>query len=121
MNNAWVVVLGASSGFGAATARAFARKGHPIFGVHLDRRATMPAVDALVHELQSVRPRLHKARPHKGEQQRIEKLRHLIVFARVDGHVAHADAIRGQILHTLVRYIQMRVAVHIASQQILSK
>jgi len=53
MNNAWVVVLGASSGFGAATARAFARKGHPIFGVHLDRRATMPAVDALVHELQS--------------------------------------------------------------------
>ena len=47
----WVVVLGASSGFGAATARAFAQRGHPIFGVHLDRRGGMPAVEALVAEL----------------------------------------------------------------------
>jgi enoyl-[acyl-carrier protein] reductase III len=48
----WVIILGASSGFGAATARAFAKNGHPIFGVHLDRRTTMPAVEALVAELQ---------------------------------------------------------------------
>jgi len=47
----WVVVLGASSGFGAATARAFAEAGHPIFGAHMDRRSTMPAVEALVDEL----------------------------------------------------------------------
>jgi enoyl-[acyl-carrier protein] reductase III len=53
MTKRWVVILGASSGFGAATARTFAREGHPIFGVHLDRRATMPAVDALVEELRS--------------------------------------------------------------------
>ena len=47
----WVVILGSSSGFGAATARAFAAQGHPIFGVHMDRRGTMPAVNALIDEL----------------------------------------------------------------------
>jgi NAD(P)-dependent dehydrogenase (short-subunit alcohol dehydrogenase family) len=47
----WVVVLGSSSGFGAAACRAFAREGHPIFGAHLDRRGTMPQVEALVAEL----------------------------------------------------------------------
>ncbi|TNE85815.1 MAG: SDR family oxidoreductase [Deltaproteobacteria bacterium] len=48
----WVVILGASSGFGAAAARAFAAQGHPIFGAHMDRRGTMPQVEALVAELE---------------------------------------------------------------------
>jgi enoyl-[acyl-carrier protein] reductase III len=48
----WVVILGSSSGFGAATARAFAKAGHPIFGVHMDRRGAMPQVEALIAELQ---------------------------------------------------------------------
>src|SRR5690242_2761583 len=39
----WALVLGASSGFGAATARALAAAGLDIVGVHLDRRATLPA------------------------------------------------------------------------------
>ena len=41
----WALILGASSGFGAATAQALARAGYGIFGVHLDRRATMPLVE----------------------------------------------------------------------------
>lgn len=49
----WILILGASSGMGAATARAFAQAGYGIFGVHMDRRATMPAVDELVQELRS--------------------------------------------------------------------
>ncbi len=55
----WVVILGASSGFGAAAARAFAAAGHPIFGVHLDRRGAMPAVEALVAELRGTGVRVH--------------------------------------------------------------
>lgn len=51
MSRRWVVVLGASSGFGAACARAFARNGDAVFGVHMDRRGAMPAVEALVAEL----------------------------------------------------------------------
>lgn len=49
----WAVILGASSGFGAATARAFAAEGWSVFGAHLDRRGTQPQVDALIAELRA--------------------------------------------------------------------
>jgi enoyl-[acyl-carrier protein] reductase III len=49
----WVVVLGVSSGFGAAAARAWAAAGYSIFGIHLDRRQAMPQVEALAAELRS--------------------------------------------------------------------
>jgi NAD(P)-dependent dehydrogenase (short-subunit alcohol dehydrogenase family) len=48
-----VLVLGCSSGFGAAACRAFAREGYGIVGVHLDRRSTMAMVDALREELEA--------------------------------------------------------------------
>jgi len=48
-----IVILGASSGFGAAAARAFARAGYDIAGVHLDRRAAQPQVEALIAELRA--------------------------------------------------------------------
>jgi enoyl-[acyl-carrier protein] reductase III len=47
----WALILGASSGFGAATARHLASLGLDIFGVHLDRRATMDTVEALKTEI----------------------------------------------------------------------
>ena len=47
----WALILGVSSGFGAATARKLASAGWDILGVHLDRRGAMPAVDALRNEL----------------------------------------------------------------------
>ena len=53
MSRKWIVILGASSGFGAATARVFAREGYGIFGAHMDRRGTMPQVEALKTELES--------------------------------------------------------------------
>jgi NAD(P)-dependent dehydrogenase (short-subunit alcohol dehydrogenase family) len=43
----WAVILGASSGFGEATARALATRGLDICGVHLDRRAGMAHVDEI--------------------------------------------------------------------------
>jgi len=49
----WVLILGASSGFGAATALRLAKAGYNIIGVHLDRRSTMPAVEALIAELKT--------------------------------------------------------------------
>jgi NAD(P)-dependent dehydrogenase (short-subunit alcohol dehydrogenase family) len=39
----WALILGASSGFGAAAAVEFARAGCDIAGVHFDRRATLPS------------------------------------------------------------------------------
>src|SRR5579862_1168636 len=44
--DAWGVILGASSGFGAATARALGRRGMGIVGVHLDRKVTLPRAEA---------------------------------------------------------------------------
>ncbi len=53
LSGSWALILGASSGFGAAAARALARKGVNIAGVHLDRKATMPQVNALVGDLEA--------------------------------------------------------------------
>ena len=47
----WALVLGASSGFGEATSLALAGAGFDIFGVHLDRRATMPNVERISGEI----------------------------------------------------------------------
>jgi enoyl-[acyl-carrier protein] reductase III len=49
--NEWALILGASSGFGAAAALELARHGMNIFGVHLDRQATMPNVQNLIKEI----------------------------------------------------------------------
>jgi enoyl-[acyl-carrier protein] reductase III len=49
--NAWALILGASSGFGGACAVELAKRGMNIFAVHLDRQATMPAVDKIVREV----------------------------------------------------------------------
>ncbi len=49
--NEWALVLGASSGFGGASAVELARHGMNIFGVHLDRQATMPAVQQVMKEI----------------------------------------------------------------------
>lgn len=46
-SNPWAVVLGASSGFGAAIAPALAAVGHGVLGVHLDLRAGQARADAV--------------------------------------------------------------------------
>ncbi len=48
----WALILGASSGMGAGVARALAREGMHICGVHFDRRAAMPAIEALIKDLE---------------------------------------------------------------------
>ena len=44
----WALVLGASSGFGEATAVELGRRGMNVAGVHLDRKNTLPHVDEIV-------------------------------------------------------------------------
>src|ERR1043166_8304406 len=49
----WALVLGASSGFGGATAVALAGAGLDVFGVHLDRRATLPSAQRAVASIEA--------------------------------------------------------------------
>lgn len=49
--NYWALILGSSSGFGEATAIKLAQDGYNIFGVHLDRQATMSNVERIISEI----------------------------------------------------------------------
>jgi NAD(P)-dependent dehydrogenase (short-subunit alcohol dehydrogenase family) len=50
----WALILGASSGFGEAVSLALARSGMHIFGVHLDRKATLPNVERIAGEIRAL-------------------------------------------------------------------
>jgi len=50
----WALILGASSGFGAAAARELARQGYNIFGVHLDLKATLPRAKQVSADIEAL-------------------------------------------------------------------
>ena len=53
LDGRWALILGASSGFGAATARALARAGMHIVGVHLDPRSTLDRAQAVIADIEA--------------------------------------------------------------------
>ncbi|MBI4354934.1 MAG: SDR family oxidoreductase [Candidatus Omnitrophica bacterium] len=53
MKNQWAVILGASSGFGEATALELAKHGVHICGVHLDRKTTLANVERIAGAITS--------------------------------------------------------------------
>lgn len=50
----WALILGASSGFGEAISLELARRGMDIFGVHLDRRNTLPNVERITAAIRAL-------------------------------------------------------------------
>jgi NAD(P)-dependent dehydrogenase (short-subunit alcohol dehydrogenase family) len=52
--NGWALVLGASSGFGESVSLACAGAGLDVFGVHLDRKATLPNAERIVAQIQGI-------------------------------------------------------------------
>lgn len=50
----WALILGASSGFGEATALALAADGYHVAGVHLDRRAGMAHVEEVKRQIEAL-------------------------------------------------------------------
>ncbi len=52
MEKKWALILGASSGFGGASAVELSKHGFNIFGVHLDRQATMLSVEQVIKKIE---------------------------------------------------------------------
>lgn len=48
----WALILGASSGFGGASAIALAENGYNIIGIHLDRQITLPKVNQIIKKIE---------------------------------------------------------------------
>lgn len=78
----WALILGASSGFGAAAARAFARAGMNILGVHLDSRATLPQARQVIADVEAAGGRAHffniNAADAKKRERAIEQMSGLL-------------------------------------------
>jgi enoyl-[acyl-carrier protein] reductase III len=104
----WALVLGASSGFGAATAQALAAAGLDVFGVHLDRRATVPNAERVAASIEALGRRvqffnvnaadadrraevvaaMERTLAERGETGRLRVLLHSLAFGTLKAFVA---------------------------------
>ncbi|MEE9465208.1 MAG: SDR family oxidoreductase, partial [Candidatus Neomarinimicrobiota bacterium] len=91
----WAVILGASSGFGAATAIELAKSGFNIAGVHLDRRATQPQVQQVLEQVQAtgIKVEFFNLNAAKAETRRK-------VVARLQEHLGDTGRVK-VLLHSL--------------------
>jgi NAD(P)-dependent dehydrogenase (short-subunit alcohol dehydrogenase family) len=70
LSGRWALILGASSGFGAATARALAREGMHIAGVHLDARSTLDRARAVIADVEAAGSRALFFNTNAADQRR---------------------------------------------------
>jgi NAD(P)-dependent dehydrogenase (short-subunit alcohol dehydrogenase family) len=101
----WALILGASSGFGGATALELARSGMDIFGVHLDRAQTLPNVQQVVSDIEATGRRaaffnvnaaddakrgqvLDQIRETAGDQAPVKLVLHSLAFGTLRPYVA---------------------------------
>jgi enoyl-[acyl-carrier protein] reductase III len=107
----WALILGASSGFGGATALALAGAGMSIVGVHLDRKATVPNAERIAAEIRrlggqalffnvnaadpdrraEVLDKVERELDARGERGRLRVLLHSLAFGTLRPFVADTD------------------------------
>ncbi len=135
----WALVLGASSGFGEAASLALASGGRNVFGVHLDRRATLPNVERITSRIRAAGARAeffnvnaadHEKRAEtlaaigrtlqaEGEPSGIDVLLHSLAFGTLKPFIggggeglspAQMDMTLDVMAHSLVYWVQDLVA-----------
>ena len=93
----WALILGASSGFGAATARALAAAGMHIFGVHLDLRTTLPRARQVVADVEALGRRAVFFNANAADARK-----RVVVLDQIEQTLAHAPAANIHfVLHSL--------------------
>jgi enoyl-[acyl-carrier protein] reductase III len=94
----WALILGASSGFGEAVSLALARTGRNIFGVHLDRKQTLPNVDRIKGEIEKAGTRATFFNMNAADhERRAEALAEMAKTLEADGNPHGIDVV----LHSL--------------------
>jgi enoyl-[acyl-carrier protein] reductase III len=94
----WALVLGASSGFGAAASTALARAGLDVFGVHLDRKATLPQAEGVVQTVLAAGRQAHFFNVNAADPER--RAETIAEMARMLDSERRAGALR-VMLHSL--------------------
>ncbi|MGH7822559.1 MAG: SDR family oxidoreductase [Candidatus Binatia bacterium] len=78
----WALILGASSGFGEAVAVELAKHGVNVFGVHLDRRATLPNVERITAGIRAQGAEAHffnvNAADHDKRRETIDRIEQIL-------------------------------------------
>lgn len=104
----WALVLGASSGFGGATAVEVARCGMNVFGVHLDRAQTLPLARQVAADIETLGRRavffnvnaaddakrafvIDQIRAAAGTEAPIRLLLHSLAFGTLRPYIARQD------------------------------
>jgi enoyl-[acyl-carrier protein] reductase III len=94
----WALILGASSGFGAAACEALSRNGFNIVGVHLDRRATLPQAEKVMGAIEQAGRRALFFNVNAADPERRAEV---ILACRREGGEPLASAGIGVLLHSL--------------------
>ena len=97
----WALVLGASSGFGAATARAWAQAGFGIVGVHLDLRGTRAAAEAVRDEIAALGVPVEFHNVNAADDEKRGRVIGAIKERFAERREAGEDPIVGAMLHSL--------------------
>ena len=95
-NERWSLILGVSSGFGAATALELARAGSHIVGVHLDRKGALPAVERLENEIRRLNRQARFFNVNAADPERRKE-----VLDAMKGETAHGPVRLHVVLHSL--------------------
>jgi enoyl-[acyl-carrier protein] reductase III len=91
----WALILGASSGFGEACARALAEASYDLFGVHLDRRAGLEHVQRLKADLEAIGRRAHFFNINAADPEKMED-----ALDQMKGLMAEGEDV-GILMHSL--------------------
>jgi len=97
----WALILGASSGFGAAAARSLAGAGYPIVGVHLDLRGTVATANALRDELAATGVPVHFHNVNAADEEKRGRVIEATRAAFEERRATGADPFVAVMLHSL--------------------